>query len=118
MHSPLFLKNKIARQLIMNGCEYEFKHYEENEYHENVFYSEIIVKGIYHEQNAFEVQTKVDGAITHSKKSPMILCLIEDAIKVNIGDEVEISGNKYTVTSKNNIQNYDVAYDISLEVVI
>ena len=33
-------------------------------------------------------------------------------------DEVEISGNKYTVTSKNNIQNYDVAYDISLEVVI
>lgn len=117
MPSTLFLKNKIARQLITNGKMYSFNHYVENEYKELEFDSIIELNGLYHEKNSFEVKNTVDGAITHSKKSPMILCLKEDAEDISTGDSVIISDVEYKVVSKNNIQNFDVAYDISLEVV-
>ena len=48
----------------------------------------------------------------------MILCMYEDAKNIVLGDKIEISGKQYKVSGVLNIQNYNVAADISLEEVI
>jgi hypothetical protein len=116
MQSPKFLENKLKRQLKTNGVEYEFIGVKENAYHELVESEvKIKIKGIYHESNSYESEVISTGSVTHSKPQPMILCLLEDAIEINVGYKVEYGTKKFEVISKNDIQDYGVACDISLK---
>lgn len=112
-----FLQNKIKRQISLNGIQATFKRYEEDEYHQIVEdnFEEITFKCIFHTTNTFVKSTVGEAAKTVSKPQPMILCLFEDGEKIQINDKIEIGTDEYIVTDKNNINGFNIAYDISLE---
>lgn len=119
MKAPLFLKNKITRLLNCNGVEFEFKIITENEYHEKIESDELIkIIGIYHETTMFKTQMVTDGNVTRSENSPMILCLFEDAEKINVGSILNYADKIYTVVSVENVQNYNIACEIHLDEVV
>lgn len=116
MNRPLFLKNKISRLLKVNGLEYTFTSMRKDEYNQPIDGETIAVKGIYHESNSFITVNTSDSASVQRKKSPMILTLLDDTVKmIKQGDKVSINSVLYTVSGILDIQNYGVAADISLE---
>lgn len=74
------------------------------------------VNGIYHTEKGYLSQTTGDGTITHSKGQPCILCLYEDTANIEVGDRTILNDKVYTVVGKNNIQQYNIVCDLSLEV--
>lgn len=120
MNTPLFLKNKIKRQLDCNGIEYSFKRNKKDKF--NQLTDEVVnvkeLKGIYHESNSYITREVSEAAITQSKKKPMILTLLENVEGLELDDFVEINGKKYKINGFLDIQNYNVVCDISLEEVL
>ena len=112
-----FLKNKIIRQLKMNGRNFTFERYSEDKYHQRSDETTVIksLVGLYHEGNTYIKANDAEGALLVKKNTPMILCLYEDGCEIDKGDIVIISDKKYSVVYKTNIQNFDIAFDISLE---
>lgn len=120
MNTPLFLKNKIQRQLNCKGLDYSFKRNKIDKFKQptNEVVDVIILKGIYHEANSYITKNVSDAAITQSKKKPMILTLFENVGDLKQDDFVFINNKKYKVTGLLDVQNYGVVCDISLEEVI
>lgn len=112
-----FLENKVKRNIDTNGVEYHFVRYKVDKYSTktNEIENHTIVKGIMHIQTSYAKRRSQESSVTTKKNSPMILCLFKDAMCVQAGDEVMISRKKYFVTHKENINNFNVAVDISLE---
>ena len=112
-----FLRNKIDRQIKTNGQEFTFTRFVEDEYHQvsDEESEEIKLSGIFHTSNSYIQQETQAGAKTFSKQVPMILTLYEDGIKVKTSDMVIINGNKYKVNTINDVNNFGIAIDISLE---
>ena len=117
MLNKTFLKNKIDRQIKINGQEFVFKRYEEDEFHQisDELSITITLNGIFHTSNSYINQTTGDGAKTFTKPTPMILTLYEQGKMIKTNDMVIIKENKYKVIRTNNINDFDVAIDISLE---
>lgn len=115
MRAPLFIRNKLLRALNENGCDYEFTLRTVDEYNQPVDGRKLTLRGVYHEQNSFITVASSDSASVQRKKSPMILCLFEDASLINQGDKVTIEGVLYRVSGVLNIQDYGIVADISLE---
>lgn len=116
MQQAQFLKQKISRQLQINGSEYSFSGFTTDAYHQKTT-NEIIVKlvGIFHETSAYITQSGTEAATLITKPQPMILTLTEDISSITKGYKIVINGNKYRVTALHDIQNYGVVTDISLE---
>lgn len=112
----LFLKNKIQKQVSWKGEDFVFVHVEEDKYHEAEETVEITVKGVYHQSTSYEQKTTTNGSVTASKPSPMILCLYEDANTITVGDTVTINDKDMIVTGIENVQELNVALQISLGV--
>ena len=121
-----FLKNKITRQIKWNGKSFTFIRYKENDYHEknyNEVEMEVTLEGVFHEGGGYggilniELYSR-DGGRTVSKMKPMILCLkTEESTVLKMDDVVKVGEYVYKVVEKNDIQNLDVAFEISLEIV-
>ena len=120
MNTPLFLKNKIQRQLNCKGLEYSFKRGKLDKFKQptDEVIDIITLKGIYHESNSYITKNVSDAAITQSKKKPMILTLFENIGTLQQDDFVFINNVKYKVTGLLDVQNYGVACEISLEEVM
>lgn len=119
MGQELFLKNKISRQIKQNGSSYVFKRFGIDEYgqHTDEVEETFNIKGLFHEvihhvQNAL---AESDGARIIDVPNSYILCLFEDGDLIRIDDFVEINEKIYKVVNKVNVGNYNIAYDISLE---
>lgn len=116
MNAPLFLKNKISRLLKSEGIEYEFTTMGVDGYNQPIELETIKVLGVYHEQNSFISVSGSDSASIQRKKSPMILTLFDDSVRVlKQGDKIRIDSTLYRISGILDIQNYGVAADISLE---
>lgn len=116
MQVAKFLKNKIRRQLKTNGFEFEFIGKTLNEYNELVDDSiKCNIIGIYHESNSYETEQATESSVTHTKPTPMILCLYDSGKDISVGDYTYYNGQKLVVTAKNDIQKFNVAFDISLK---
>lgn len=123
MRNPLYLKNKINRQIMWNGTDFTFVRYKKDSYHQitDEVEKEIKFRGVYHQGGGYGGMLNIeiferDGARTISKMKPMILCLYSDETKdIEMDDFVTISGNTYKVVGKDNITNFDIAFEISLE---
>ena len=76
---------------------------------DDVEYSRPTIISLYNVSSSFFTLAK------QFKNTPMILCLYEDGCEIDKGDIVIISDKKYSVVYKANIQNFDIAFDISLE---
>lgn len=120
MINTKFEAYKIRRELKKSGKEYEFSRAEVNKFNEPMSDNGDSVGkilGIYHEQNSYIGISTSDTTQIRSKKTPMILCLYEDATFLKIGDKVSINSNVFKVTSVINIQEWNIIADISLEVI-
>ena len=120
MGQELFLKNKINRQIKQNGSTYNFNHFGVDEYGQrsDEVQETFIVKGIFHETVNHVSITEADGARVVDVPKTYILCLFEDGEPINIDDRVEINEKVYRVTGKTNVGNYNIAFDISLELIV
>lgn len=117
MRSALFLANKIKRSIKIEGRSFTFIRYGLDEYKQrsNVPEESIEVQGIYHTTNTYVKENNLEGARTKSKLQPMILMLYEDGVKLQRDDVVQIQENTYKVVALNDVNNFGVAYDVSLE---
>lgn len=117
MLNKTFLRNKVDRQIKINGQEFEFTRYEEDEFHQVSDEPSAIatLEGIFHTSNSYISQNTADGSKTFAKPTPMILTLYEQGNMIKTNDMVIIEGNNYKVIKTNNINDFNVAIDISLE---
>jgi len=122
MRQESFLRNKINRQINQNGSEYTFQRYSVDEYGQlsDEVQETFIFKGLFHEtiRHVQDVLTENASARIIDVPSSYILCLFEDGDPIRIDDFVEINGNIYKVVNRINVGNFNVAYDISLEMVV
>lgn len=123
MINTKFEAYKIKRELKRSGIDYEFKRIEKNDFGEPKIGSESKnvgkLRGLYHEQNNSIQIITGDTTQTRTKKIPMILCLYEDAVFLNlqVNDIVNINTKTFKVTGVINIQEWNIISDITLEVV-
>lgn len=111
---------KLTRELKRSGKKYKFFRRGLNKFKEKstepVEVCEIL--GLYHEQTSNVQTITQDGAVTRTKKTPMILCLTSNETNgLKIDDEVNINDKTYKVTGVVDIFNWNIVSDISLEVV-
>lgn len=121
MQATLFMKNKIARQIAINGQKFAFVRNEVDEYHQQLDEKNAVatIAGIFHEATSYVKETNSDGGRMISKPQPMILTLCDDNSRLlEKDDEVTIGDNVYHVIEKHDIKGLGIAYDISLEVIV
>jgi len=118
---------KLQRELARSGKEYCFTRAGRNAAGEPDWKTKTEVgslKGVYHEINYF-VKTETSEAATvrgtrgRPMKQPMILCLLESVKECGLlfGDVTVINGKMFRVTGVQDIQEWNLIADISLEVI-
>lgn len=117
---------KLRHNLSKFGVEFTFTRPQENSYQEPDLTktpSQIVLTGIFHMTAGLggyaSVITLESGKI-FSKPMPMILCAWEDfdMAKVQFDDRLVYNGNNYKVVRTTNLNEMDIAADISLELVV
>lgn len=121
MINTTFETYKLRRELARSGKTFKFTRRELNDFGEPTGSSEELgsLRGLYHEQNSNIQITTGETTQTRTEKIPMILCLAEDAkpLRLQTGDIVEINKRIFLVTGIVDIQEWDLIFDISLELV-
>ena len=124
MINTKFEAYKLRRELKKIGREFQFERAELNAFKEptddRVPAGKLM--GLYHEYTGGGMSSGIslttgETTQTRSKKTPMILCLYEDATFLKLGDTVKINSKELKVTGIVNIQEWNIIADISLEVV-
>lgn len=113
-------KKAVEREITKNGSTYTVKRNKVDKYGEPTQEVEEVttLRGLFHISKSFITKNTSDGSQTKTKGQPMILALWEECETIQNGDFVVINGNTYRVTDKNNIEEYNIIADISLEVVL
>ena len=118
-----FEAHKIQREIQRSGKEFKFYRPQKNDVGELIpINSEIEptkeIKGVYHEVNQHVqfLQNQTTQTRVRQKKQPAILCLFEDTEGLKIDDVVFINDKTFVVVSLNDIQEWNIIADISLEV--
>lgn len=115
MREYQFLRGKIQRQIEWNGIELTFTRMEEDKYHRADHKVSNSVKGVYHQATSYQQKHSNEASVTSTKPKPMFLCLYEDGKSVKKGDSVQVNEKSYFVSGIENVQELNVALEISLE---
>lgn len=113
--------HKVLREIQIHGTEYTFFRKKVDKYGEPTKEEpEQIanVKGLFHVSKGYITQNIQDGTKTHSKGQPMLMVAYENTREIQTDDFLIINENTYKVVEKNNIQEYNIVTDISLELVL
>lgn len=113
--------HKVLREIKIHGTTYTFYRDKVDQYGEPTKEEPekvIDVDGLFHVSKGYITQNIQDGTKTHTKGQPMIMVVYEDVEEIQNGDFCVINGNTYKVVEKNNIQEYNIVSDVSLEMVI
>lgn len=113
--------HKVLREIQIHGTEYTFFRKKVDKYGEPTKEEpEQIanVKGLFHVSKGYVTQNIQDGTRTHSKGQPMLMVAYENTREIQTDDFLIINENTYKVVEKNNIQEYNIVTDISLELVL
>lgn len=110
----------VEREIVRNGSTYTVKRNKVDKYGEPTQEVEEVttLRGLFHISKGFITKNTSDGNQTKTKGQPMFLALWEECKTIQNGDFVVINGNTYKITDKNNIEEYNIIADISLEVVL
>lgn len=110
----------IEREITRNGSTYIVKRNKVDKYGEPTQEVEEVttLRGLFHISKGFVTKNTSDGSQTKTKGQPMILALLEECATIQNGDFVVINSNTYKITDINNIEEYNIIADISLEVVL
>ena len=121
MRQESFLRNKINRQIKQNGSEYIFKRFGKDEYGQlnDEVECSFTVHGLFHEtiNHVQNTLSELEGARIVDVPKSYILCLFEDGDQIRLDDFVEINNKIYKTINKVNVGNYNIAYDVSLEMI-
>lgn len=122
MINSKFEAYKVNREITRSGGSYEFFRSWKNEFNEP---SEDIeprdlgtLRALYHEENSNVQFQNGENVITRTKKIPMLLCLYESwlSLELEVGDFTFINGKKFVITGCVNVQEWSIIADVSLEV--
>ena len=98
--------NKVKREIKTHGRSYEVKRTILNNYGEDTDEQQSITESV------------SDGSKTHSKGQPKLMVAYDDSVLIKNGDTIQINENIYKVIEKNNIQEFNIVCDISMELVL
>ncbi len=112
--------HKVSQEIKVHGNIYNVYRKELDKYKEPTGKEIQIaqIKGLYHITKGYVTETAQDGTRTHLKGQPMLLCKHEETKDIQTGDYIRINQNVYKVIDKNNIQEYNVVTDISMELML
>ncbi len=111
-----FQIHKVAQAIKTHGSSFTFARPAVNEFGEPTDGgTKIKIRGLYHTTHSFVSTSGTQGSTTRSKRSPLILALMEDGAKIQTGDTLIYQGRKYTVTEVQNVSEMNICTDISLE---
>lgn len=111
---------KVIREIKINGDIYIFYRKSTDSYGEETKDAHRVcdIKGLFHTSKGYITRNIQDATISHSKGQPKLLVEYKKASEIKNGDFLIINNNTYKVIEKNNIQEYNIVSDISLELVI
>lgn len=116
MDALSFQLNKVRRLIKTQGQDFSFTRQELNEFREpNGQTISVDLRGVYHETTSYLSKSSTDATTLRQKPSPMILCLWEDAQKIEQSDELDFNGKHYRIGEVKNISEANIVADISLE---
>lgn len=119
MQAPKFELNKIRRLIRVQGVQYTFYQDELNDFNEPTGgTSAITVQGIFHQTTSHVTVVASNASSVQTKPSPYILTLYTEAEGIRQGDYLTIDGTRYKVNGLTDVNNWHIATDISLEVVV
>lgn len=113
--------HKVRNEIKRHGTSYNFYRDIKDEYNEPTEQpAEFVatVCGLFHVSKGFITLNISDSGNVRTKGQPMMMVEYENQTNIRKGDFVIINGNKYKVVDKNNIQEYNIVIDISLELVL
>lgn len=114
-------QNRVKREIERIGNTYLFTRNKKNEFGEDTNEKQDIctIRGLYHVTKGYATRMIDDSSIVITKGMPMMLCTKNEfSDKIRKGDTVEVNNCKHIVSDINNINEYNILYDISLEVVV
>lgn len=111
--------HKVKREIQIHGDEYTVYKQKTDSYGETTSDIEEIqkVSGLFHITKGYTTQTISDGTRIKAKAQPMLMICMEDSEQIKNGMFVIINNNRYNIVDKNNIQEYNIVVDLSLELV-
>lgn len=119
MKAPKFEEYKIRKNIDVYGINFSFNRDILNDFKEPTGEVKTTqVKGIYHTSSSHITVVGSEDSSIQTKDSPAILILYNPEIDIKQNDWVEYNGKKYIVTGVNNWYEWNIALDISLEVVV
>lgn len=109
---------KVRREIETHGEEYTFFRNVLNKDGEPTGEAKQILsaRGLFHVLKGYASRETSDATETHEKGQPALLCAWEDTTDIKNKDYTTINGQRYNVVAKNNIQEYNIVADISMEV--
>lgn len=109
---------KVQREIKRSGSEYVFKRNGVNEYGEPSEDEEEVAKvsGLYHEESEKVVVNNGDAVRIRTQKNPSVLCLYDEAKKIQSGDWCMIGKKKCVVTAMIDFQEWGLIADIVMGV--
>lgn len=116
-----FELHKVLREIKIHGEQYIIYRDKLDKYGETIKGEKeqiAEVTGLFHTVKGYATKSVKDGTMTHSKGYPRLLVAYMDVENIENGDYTIINEKKYIVVDKNDIQNYNIVSDISLEVVL
>lgn len=112
---------KVQREIRIHGTKYDVYRNRLDEYGEEIEgEKELIssVNGLFHLEKGYVTESVQDGTRVHGKGQPKLLILYSESKKIENGDYLIVNENLYKIVDKNNIQEYNVITDLSLELVL
>lgn len=112
--------HKVTREIKCHGDNYVFWRDEVDKYGEPTGNVRNIadVKGLFHTQRTYVSKNASDATTTHATGSPMILARYDDAKNLKANDWLTINGKTFKVIDVNDIMEYNILVNISLDEVV
>ena len=114
-----FERHKLLRFIKSQGQVYTFVAYGQNQFGEpSGIKTSLDIPGVYHETQGYVSGSASDGSNIKTKPNSLIMCLSEDCVGLSRNMVTTIGDKRYKVVDLRNVNNLDVACDISLEVIL
>lgn len=111
-----FMYSKVSKAIRRNGIGVVFTHVFEDKYHNPTEEESFAITGLFHDSTSYQTKTTSEGSVMSTKPSPMFLCMYDIGSLISVGDTAVVNGKTMTVTGIDNIQEQNIALNISLEV--
>lgn len=115
------LKRQILLEVKRVGVVAEFYKQKLDERNESIGDYELkaSINGVFHQVKTHQKKTVSNITTYSSRPQPAFMCVNDEYEKVSVemNDLLKINGKEYRIVAVNNIQEMNVVYDFSLEVV-